>query len=292
MSVIERSDPTRDTVVTYDRDQAPEQDLRLAPIITTKDVDIKIEVSSVLSPTQSVVTPTYSAPSPTQSVPSSTLELVNHLLQPRPLLGMLALLVAACSVLFSLAILVASNNKPTDSWSVQPTVYLAVASALANSAMRFAYAQAVVVAWWYLASKGATIRALEDQWNASVSVFHALLPSKGSKSLFVRMATVFVTLMIVDGPLLQKASSVVVATQSEMVKLDFALAPELPFGFSGYFQYNSLSQSRAALTVAQDWMARSPISLPTACRGSCVGEIVGPGLTVTNCSTKTWFVYR
>ena len=110
-------------------------------------------------------------------------------------------------------------------------MYLAIASAVANSAIGFAYAQAAVIAWWYRASKGASISALEHQWEASFRLTHALLPGKGT-SFAARIATILVTLMILDGPLLQKASSVILGTHTGTVSLDFALAPEVPTGFS------------------------------------------------------------
>jgi len=168
-------------------------------------------------------------------------------------------------------------------------VYLAAASALANSAVGFAYAQAVVVAWWYRASKGATIRSLQRQWEASFSLIYAMLPSKGT-SLAIRLATILVALMIVDGPLLQKASSVITATQTETVTMNLTLAPELPTGFSGYSQNEIGVTSSASMYIAQGWTDRTPITIPSpkACNGDCTGRVVGPGVTKTNCTSWTW----
>jgi len=212
-----------------------------------------------------------------------------HFLQLQPLLGMLALLITAASVLFTLAILVVSNNKPK-TWTLQPSVYLSIASALANSAVGFAYAQAAVIAWWYRASsKGSSIRALERQYEASSSLWTAIFPSKDTK-LAIRVATILVALMVIDGPLLQKASTISLATQSEMVTLNFTLAPEIPHGFAGFVQDSNDNQSFATAAIAEDWINKAPITLPTTCKGTCVGKIIGPGVVESDCSVKTWSI--
>ncbi|KAK4897559.1 hypothetical protein LTR27_004703 [Elasticomyces elasticus] len=208
--------------------------------------------------------------------------------QPRPISGLLALLLVLGCVFFTLAILIASDKRPIDSWSVQPTVYPAIAAAVANSAISYAFAQATVIAWFYRASKGSTIRTLERQWEASDSLMHALL--QGRNMNIVAVAAILVALMIVDGPLIQRASTVVVATQSNMVTLNFTLAPEVPRGLSGNWQYDNLVQSNAAIEVAQDWTAKSliPFTVDPPCAGSCAGKLIGPGVVKTDCSTHSW----
>jgi hypothetical protein len=113
-----------------------------------------------------------------------------HWLQLRSLLGILALALAIGYVSFSLAILIASNNEPVDSWTIQPTVYLAISAAIANSAIPFAHSQAIPSAWWYKASPGATFRALEHQWHGSTSMLHAARYARHAKSTFA--TTLFV----------------------------------------------------------------------------------------------------
>ncbi|KAK3113744.1 hypothetical protein LTR53_008647 [Teratosphaeriaceae sp. CCFEE 6253] len=110
--------------------------------------------------------------------------------QLRPLSGILALCITIASVFFSLAILVASDNQPITRWTVQPTVYLAIASAVANAALAYGHARAVPIAWWSRASRGATMRELEEHWEASSSMLQAaLLVKKTNVVIAASLAT-------------------------------------------------------------------------------------------------------
>ncbi|KAK5689818.1 hypothetical protein LTR97_012577 [Elasticomyces elasticus] len=208
--------------------------------------------------------------------------------QPRPITGLLTLLVVFGCVLFTAAILIASNKRPVDKWIIQPTVYLAIATAVANSALSYAFTQAAVVAWFYRASKGTTILGLERTWEASYSVVHAI--SQGRNTSLVAIAAILVALMIVDGPLLQRSSTVVVATQSNMMTVNFTLTPEVPKGLSGLWQFQNIIISNAAIQVGQDFTLKSPIALAVnpPCLGLCAAKLLGPGVVKTNCSTKSW----
>lgn len=169
-------------------------------------------------------------------------------------------------------------------------MYLAIGSAIANTAVAFAFAQTTAIAWWYGASKSATIHKLERQWEASFTLSHAILHLRdGRFPGFSMAAGLFVACMIADGPLLQRASSVVVATQSEIVALNFPLTPELPTGFSGTIDYSTVFVTSAALDTSRDWTAETsiPFSVSTPLRG-CIGKAKGPGMTQHNCNTVDW----
>ncbi len=60
------------------------------------------------------------------------------IIQFRPISGLLALGLTAACMFASLGVLIASNNQPLDSWSVQPTVPLAILSAVGVAALRYA----------------------------------------------------------------------------------------------------------------------------------------------------------
>jgi hypothetical protein len=210
-------------------------------------------------------------------------------LQPRPLLGLFALLLAATCALFSLAVLLASKDQPVSRWPVQPTVYLAIASAVSNTAIGFAHTQAVPIAWWYEATKGSTLERLELQWRASFLVSHAV--RSAHRTTVISAATLLVALMIIDGPLLQRASSVVVATQSKAMSLSTLLTPELPTGFSGQIlPERNIETDWAAVMTGDQWMRNTPIILPSspACGGTCVAKLNAPGMTKGACNQTTW----
>ena len=67
------------------------------------------------------------------------------MLQPRSVLGLTALAVAVTCVFVAYAILKGSHNKSVFDWPIQPTVYLAVVTAIANSAIAFARMEAIPV---------------------------------------------------------------------------------------------------------------------------------------------------
>ena len=66
----------------------------------------------------------------------------------RPLLGLLAVGLSFACMFVSLAILVVSHEQPINTWPIQPTVYLAIAAAVANCALGFARYSAIPIAWW------------------------------------------------------------------------------------------------------------------------------------------------
>ena len=65
--------------------------------------------------------------------------------QQRPLVGIAALCVTIGCVFASLAVLVVSDGQAVVEWSIQPTVYLAIVTAIANASLALARLEAVPV---------------------------------------------------------------------------------------------------------------------------------------------------
>ena len=65
-----------------------------------------------------------------------------------PLSGLACMMLAVLSILVSLGILLGSQDASATSWSVEPSAILAICTAVANQAMRFAAFQGAMVAWW------------------------------------------------------------------------------------------------------------------------------------------------
>ena len=169
---------------------------------------------------------------PTRMKPHSTASWEPSFFHIRPLSGIVALAVAIACVFVSLIILLVSNNQPVAKWPIKPPVYLAIVTAIANSALALARAQAIPVSWWYRASRGASVRALESHWHTTNTLGGAFLYGKLSLLTAACIATSFV---IIDGPLLQKASTVKLATITNDVTLHLDLRPELPTGISAAY---------------------------------------------------------
>ena len=113
------------------------------------------------------------------------------IIQSRPLSGLCALMLTWACMLAALGVLIASNNQPVTSWSVQPTVPLAILSAAGAASLRYAKGCAVPVSWWYNAMRGNTVQALEDQWQAGKGVVSALTSFR--RAGWVSMATLLTT---------------------------------------------------------------------------------------------------
>lgn len=71
-----------------------------------------------------------------------------------PLAGIACMLLAVASIIVSLGILLGSDGKPVSKWGATPSAILAICTAVANQALRFAAFQGFAIAWWFNASRG------------------------------------------------------------------------------------------------------------------------------------------
>ena len=150
-----------------------------------------------------------------------------HFFRMGPLAGIFSLLLAALSIWVSFGILMGARNAPTKDWSVEPSAYLAICTAVANQSMRHAAFQGFIIAWWTGALRGSTLGGLHTGWRAGMTVFGAL--TAGRKMGFLGIACIVSTLVAVDGPLLQKATKVVSAPFADSpIPLNVTMAQEVP----------------------------------------------------------------
>jgi hypothetical protein len=177
----------------------------------------------------------------------------------RPLSGIVALTVAIMCIFGSLTILIVSNGQPVTNWPVSPTVYLAIVTAVANSCFALALAQARPVSWWYRASRGASIKALEGHWHTINTVGGAFFYGKIS---ILTAACIVTAFAIVDGPLLQKASSVRLTTTTNNITLNLQVLPELQTGFSANYWDHEIWWNEDAFYVLRNWTYNKPIPYP------------------------------
>jgi hypothetical protein len=91
-----------------------------------------------------------------------------------PFSGVLSMFIALGSIFACFAILESSNGAAVEAWSVQPSLYLAVFTATANLAMRFACIQGIVVAWWTRALRGSTLSRLHWDWRSGMPIIRPL----------------------------------------------------------------------------------------------------------------------
>ena len=102
---------------------------------------------------------------PQQSPMSNPAPWLPGILKHVPWLGFFALGISISMMAVTIAILATSNKSPVTNWSIQPTVYLAVATAVANFTLQLAFAHGVTISWWYKALRGGTIADLHRYWS-------------------------------------------------------------------------------------------------------------------------------
>lgn len=149
-----------------------------------------------------------------------------------PLSGLFGLVLAIASIFAALGILVSSRNSPVTHWAGEPSTYLAICTAVANQAIRYATIQGVVIAWWTRASRGSTLSQLHNDYRAGTTLRGAL--TSGRHMGLLGIACIFSTFVAIDGPFLQKATQVVLSPIiDEYVPLNITMAQQAPTGFSG-----------------------------------------------------------
>ena len=146
-------------------------------------------------------------------------------LRPGPLSGILSLLLSIGSIFASLGVLAGSNHAPTKSWTTPPSTYLAICTAVANLAIRYACIQGVIIAWWSRALRGSILAKLHYDWCSGTTLKDAL--TSGSHMGWLGLACISSTLVFVDGPLIQRASTTSLVPVNQIVPLNITMAPEI-----------------------------------------------------------------
>ncbi|KAF2168507.1 hypothetical protein M409DRAFT_21256 [Zasmidium cellare ATCC 36951] len=183
-----------------------------------------------------------------------------------------------------------------ESWTVQPSVYLSIFTGIGNKALAFAAAEGAIITWWVRAIQGTTLRKLHYDWEASTNIVSGLF----SKHFSILTATSMCAMVIlVDGILLQSATTTVQRSLEMPLKLHAMLAPQVPTNFTGLaakldVQNDFLSTAINAnfAPVWEDWVAQAPIPSPfKGCPGTCVATVRAPAFSFKGCDvTSTGFV--
>lgn len=203
-----------------------------------------------------------------------------------PWLGLAALVGAAGCCAAAAFVLIHSDGQPIRDWTLQPTVYLAIASAAANILLHFALAEGVNVAWWRRSLKeGTTVNDLHRYWNYGNSLWAA--STSGRHFNLVALASILAAFAPINGPLLQRASTVTNQPVQGQVTLSASMAPELPDGYSGTITGRLVSVallSPSFTSVMREYTNRAAIKMSsTGCDGICHTTVKGAGFVV-NCS--------
>ena len=235
-----------------------------------------------------------------------------------PWLGLLALLGALLGVLAAAVVLYISNGKPTENWSIKPTVYLAICSAITNILVHFSFTQAMTVAWWKRAIQTeATIADLHRSWDHGQNLWAAL--TAGRHFSLVALASILVALAPINGPLLQRASQIEeMGEKDRLFNAKIDIATEIPEGYAypnttsqricnivlmvfvdctgySFTGYTSGQDHMPVLLtpnftyIVVDWNSQAGIKpqYQTGCWGKCLLKVPGAG-SFTDCVNSTF----
>jgi hypothetical protein len=209
-----------------------------------------------------------------------------------PWLATAALFIVAILSVTTVIVLAISDGQPTSDWKVKPSVLLAIFTGAINSALVYALQEGITISWWLNALSGSTIETLHTIWDHGNSLPSALCA--GRKISRVAFASIVATLVIIDGPLVQRASTVIAKTISSNLQIHIPIAEQLPRGFTGVVwepDLLSLDQNLALHQVIKNDRLRVPINSIAAaaagCKGLCRGTVRAAGL-VTECSSTVY----
>ena len=217
-------------------------------------------------------------------------------LQRAPITGVLALVTGLLCGLVTFVILKTSNGRPINTWrlrgiDVQPTVLLSIFATLANALLRYAFQEGVRVSWWTRALKGTSLGNLHRLWDQSQSVW--AVAAAGRYISITAIANLFTILLLIDGPLLQRASTIRSESRQEIANLSVPISPT-PFmrGATGIlvdhdYEYHPSLYNPLFGKTLQQYNNRQPITLPAfGCKGKCEMTVEAPGFDI-DCESWT-----
>jgi hypothetical protein len=201
-----------------------------------------------------------------------------------------------CTAL-SIYVLVVSDQTAQTSWSIQPSVYLAVLAPLGNILLQYCLSQGLVNDWWTFASRKTTLGALHGRWEHGTSIISAATSFKTFDK--ISAAKILITATFAVNPLLQRASRPFNQATSANVTVPFQLATTkssfLGVGFKSAYTdafSDPIQLSPAMVLIMRDYTTRAPIiNQFGSCPGNCTGTVRAAGI-VSNCTRTVNETYR
>ncbi|KAI4654379.1 uncharacterized protein J4E78_007425 [Alternaria triticimaculans] len=211
-----------------------------------------------------------------------------------PWAGHLALIATLVASAFMIQILVTSDGQPIDSWTYQPTVLLSITYTLANLALQYALTQAITVAWWVKALRGdAKVRDLHHIWAFGHGVKDIMFAGRSFN--MIALTALVVTLVPINGPLLQRASVIESRTGAIARNLTLNINNETFSDTTGLITGRFQEANSLDVRFTQNVKAhnnRDPIKMTDAgCIGTCKGVIAGAGYKI-DCANDTYTPYN
>lgn len=207
--------------------------------------------------------------------------------------GVWALLGCLGCTVACIIILLECDDKPQADWSISPTVYVSALTAVTNTLARFAFSNGVKITWWRKALQGGSFADLHHRWSHADGFWSAVFA--GRHFNLIALSCIAVTIIVIDQPLIQRAVGVVSVQRTSTVEISVAIAPEIPWGYTGYQDgrgYMEGVMTQPMFSVLNDYNRKSLINPPMSeCRGNCTGFIEAGGLAAQCNSTTSPAVY-
>ncbi|RSL47298.1 hypothetical protein CEP54_013477 [Fusarium duplospermum] len=208
-----------------------------------------------------------------------------------PARGLGAWLLALVGTGAAVFILIYSDGVAVDHWDkyMQPTVWLALTSALTGAFLACAFAEGAAISYWRAAGRTATLQRLHAIYGSSTGLIDAAINLFSLKSKTLGLASILMTLSVLRGPLMQRASSTANEFQAQQGVFDFHIARELPSNYASI--QTGRTHSVSLLTknfsdIAQAYNNRNDmLAFETYCN-NCTTSVQGFGFQV-NCTEST-----
>ncbi|KAG2162123.1 hypothetical protein JADG_001862 [Aureobasidium aubasidani] len=202
-----------------------------------------------------------------------------------PWTGFIALFTVVLCAVSSVVVLLVSDGKSQIHWSkkIAPNVLLSGFNGIANICFGVAIANGVAITWWRKALKGATIQDLHRSWAFSSSIKDIVFYGKYFN--FIALAALAAKLTIIDGILLQRATSTVVGDDpGRNITIDAWANTTMPYtgvigGRSNDVSY-LLDWFNSDLSIWSEAGGVAPAWSMYSCEGTCVLDIVGTGFEI------------
>ncbi|KAG6364767.1 hypothetical protein INS49_006371 [Diaporthe citri] len=186
----------------------------------------------------------------------------------------------------SIIILFESDGQPTEKWAVSPTVYLAILTTVTNVLSKVAFRDGVKTAWWRKALHGGTVRDLHTRWSHGDGVWSALMAGRDFN--YIALASMAATFIVVDQPLIQRASRVAVVQRTSPVTVTANIAPEIPWGFTSFeWPGGDPAMKSPMITAFNAYSGQASINAGfSGCEDLCTGYVEAGGLAA-RCNTTS-----
>lgn len=211
-----------------------------------------------------------------------------------PWTGIASLLVMIFCAIAAAIVVGVSQGKYANTWSIQPSVALAIIFAVSNIAFNSAMATGIAVRFWLYASRDAHLSQLHYIWEhgRGFGFLSALRAGSEARTVAV-LATIAYITQFASGPLVQRSVAQMVTSSESTQSLYMDVAKRIPDGWFGSMYgdhvigfLNGIPQQQATERNSSMYTREDP---GYVCNGSCHGYVRGAGFT-HNCTTSQQYL--